>query len=218
MSKQTILIISAGMLMLSACSPQSAVGPSANAAAPGDSYTIAEECKDNPLMVAMPEPATISGMTLSAIECQPFSVKMTWANGDKYTEMSLIDSQGPIGDLPEGLANMARNLPLQATMTAITMTDGVYQAAQTAPAGIQELGGPDYLPAVYSGPNGLKYTFNVMSKSQGGEVGALMGHMSDRYVLNILAPTEGVTGVEKGKALYAPWLAATRLSNLPKAN
>lgn len=218
MSKQYVLMISAGMMVLAACSPQSAVAPDAKAAASADSYTMAEECKDNPLLVAMPEPATISGMKLTSIECQPFSVKMTWVNGDKYTEMTLIDSQGPIGNLPEGLGNMARNLPLQTTMTAISMTDGVYKAAQKAPAGIEELGGPDYLPGVYSASNGLKYTFDVRPKSQGGAVGALMGYMADRYVLNILAPSEGVTGVEKGKALYAPWLAATRLSNLPKAN
>ena len=215
MSKHSILTISAGALLLAACSQQSGGTASANAAAPENSYSIAEECKDNPLLAAMPAPAAISGMKLTTVECQPFSVKMIWEDGDKYTEMNLIDSKGPIGDLPEGLASMARNLPLQTTITAITMTDGTRKAALKAPASLAELGGPDYLSDVYTGPSGLKYTFNVMPKSQGGEVGTLMGSVGERYVLNITGPTQGVIGNEQGKTFYAPWLAATRLNALP---
>ena len=210
-SSPLILSLSVVALVLAACSQADAPtsqSPAALAAA------LPEACKDHPLLPAMPEPTAIAGKALTSVECQPFSVEMIWGEAGASTSIILVDSQGPDGDTPAQLAQMAKALPMQAAKTAVTMAEALRETALAYPASLQELGGEDYLTVVQEEAGGLKYALDVEPLSSGGQVGSVVGIVRDRYALTINIEQE-IKGITAGQAAYAPWLSALRLSQLP---
>lgn len=212
MFKQPIFAASACVLMLAACSPGA---PAAEKSAQtGAAFKMPDNCKDHYLLAALPAPADLGGKALASVECQPFSVQMNWGDEMSPTKIILVDSQGPNGDLPAGIANMGRNLPIQAAKTAITLTKGVQETALAYPASLAELGGENYLSIVKEAAGGLVYALPVEAKDAGGEVGALIGIVKERYSLTISIENANLVGITAGEAAYAPWLSALRLSAL----
>jgi hypothetical protein len=210
--KQTAFVAAAAMLVLAGCS-QGAT-PAENTQSAKSNFKLPDTCKDHYLLAALPAPADLGGKSLTSVECQPFSVEMVWGDEMSPTKIILVDSQGPNGDLPAGLADMGRKLPMDASRTAITMTKGVQEAALAYPASLAELGGEDYLSIVKEAGGGLVYALPVEPKDSGGEVGALIGIVKDRYSLTIGIEDGNIIGIAAGEAAYAPWLSALRLSAL----
>ena len=214
MTKRFILVSAASAFLLVACGSPENTG-SDNATASKASFSLPQECENHPLLPALPELAPIGGKALTSVSCQPFSVEMIWGEAGTSTTVILVDSQGPAGDLPAGLVDMARNLPLQAAKTAISLTKGVQETALAYPTSLAELGGEDFLSAVEEAPGGLLYALDVEPKDAGGLAGAVVGTIKDRYALTINIEQDNVVGITAAKASYAPWLSALRLSQLP---
>jgi len=179
------------------------------------SFSLPKECENHPLLPALPELAPIGGKALTSVSCQPFSVEMIWGEAGTSTSIILVDSQGPAGDLPASLVDMARNLPLQAAKSAVTLTKGVQDTALAYPASLVELGGEDYLSVVEEAPGGLVYALEVQPKDAGGLAGSVVGTIKDRYALTLNIEQDNVVGITAAKAAYTPWLSALRLSQLP---
>lgn len=209
--KKTVFAAAASMLILAGCSQDATSEDKSSSTA--TSFKIPDTCKDHYLLAAMPEAVTIASKPLTSMECQPFSVAMEWGAEGARTQLTLVDSQGPVGDLPAGLAKMAREMPLQTTQTAIIMTEGVRETALSYPASMEELGGPDYLSIVKEG-YGMKYAMEVEPKDAGGQVGAVLGIAKDRYVVTLGIEHDHIKGVAAGEAAYGPWLSALRLGAL----
>lgn len=208
MKSQILLAISAACL-LAACSPANDQGNAAHTAA------LPDECVNHPLLAAMPAQEPLSGKQFTSISCQPYSIEMVW--GDEYTPttISLIDSQGPDGDLPPALAQAARTMPVEAARTALIMSKGVRETALAYPTSLESLGGEDYLSLYKEEANGLKYSLDVEPKDAGGKVGTLLGLYKERYLLTINSGNYDIVGISAGEAAYAPLLASVNLSVLP---
>lgn len=215
MSKLSVLTAIASVMILSACGQSGDAAQADAAASAKTGATVPGECKDHPLLVAMPEPAALGGKPLTSMNCQPFSIEMIWGEAGSSTSIILVDSQGPIGNLPAAMADMGRKLPFQATKSAVLMTEGVRQMAEAYPASMDELGGPDFLPVVKEAAGGLKYALEVEAKDAGGLAGSVVGIAKDRYALTINIEQDTVVGVAAGEAAYAPWLSAMRMTQLP---
>lgn len=198
---------------LTACSQ--AAPPEETATTAISAANLPETCKDHYLLAALPAPAPLGGKPLTQIDCQGFSVTMTWGEPGTSTQINLIDSQGPKGDAPEAASQMMRELPMQAAKTALAMTAAVADTAKTYPASMDELGGPDYLPYVTQTPEGLSYSVEVEPKDSGGKVGSVIGVLKDRYVVTLLIEQDHLEGLAAGEAAYAPYLAALKLGILP---
>lgn len=215
MFKASVSILFTSALALTACSQAQDAPATADTAA--SSASLPEACKGHALLPAMPEPHPISGKAVTAVNCEAYSVEMIWGEAGSSTSIILVDSQGPLGDVPAGikpLAEMGRSLPLQSATTALQLTKGVEDMAKAAPAALAELGGPDFLSTVKE-TNGLRYTIEVDAKDAGGHVGTLIGTSKDRYALTINMEQDHLVGLAAGEAAYGPWLSAMRLNQLP---
>ena len=215
MSRISTSVLVVSTLALMACSPPQ--DASSGSATPQSSLVLSQECENHPLLPAMPSPVDIGGKALTAVECASYSIQMIWGDAGSSTSIGIVDSQGPLGDVPPSLAQMVemgRSLPLQAANTALALTDGVAQAAMSAPAALAELGGPDYLPIVKERGN-LRYTIEVQPKDNGGRVGSLTGTVKDRYAVTMNIESDSIIGLAAGEAAYNPWLSAMKLDQLP---
>lgn len=213
--KQSAYTVMAAALVLCACgqSPQSAT--SETAAQPA--LALPASCEGHPLLPAMPDAVAIGGKPVTAINCEAYSVEMVWGEAGSSTSIILVDSQGPLGDVPAGMAQMAemgRTLPLQAAKTALQMTAGIEEMAKAAPAALAEMGGPDFLSSVKE-DNGLRYAIEVEAKDTGGKVGTLIGTVKDRYALTMNIEQDNLVGLAAGEAAYAPFLNAMSVGKLP---
>lgn len=203
----------AAMFLLAGCSQ--GAPPAKDVQSARSTLDLPANCKDHPLLIAMPEPVPISAKALTSMDCQPFSIEMVWGDAGASTSIILVDSQGPTGDLSVAMADMARKLPFQAAQAAVSMTEGVQEMALAYPASLAELGGPDFLSVVRDGAGGLRYALQVEPKDSGGRVGSLVGTAKERYALTINIEHDNLVGLAAGEAAYAPWLATMRLSQLP---
>lgn len=192
-------------------------GTASSETATQQAAALPASCEDHPLLPAMPEPVPMGGKAVTAINCEAYSVEMIWGEAGESTSIILVDSQGPLGDVPAGMeqmAEMGRSLPLQAATTALQMTEGVAEMAKAAPASLEELGGPDFLSTVKES-NGLRYSIEVEAKDAGGKVGTLIGTIRNRYALTMNIEQDNLVGLAAGEAAYAPLLNAMKISELP---
>ena len=213
--KLTVYTAMAAALALVACgkSPDNASSETASPQA----KALAASCEEHPLLPAMPEVAPIGGKPATAVNCEAYSVEMVWGEAGSSTAIILVDSQGPLGDIPAGMeqmAEMGRTLPLQAATTALQMTAGVEEMAKAAPTAVAELGGPDFLSTVKE-RDGLRYSIEVEPKDAGGRVGTLIGTIKDRYALTMNIEQDHLVGLAAGEAAYGPFLNAMKISKLP---
>ena len=215
MSKLSVLTTIASVMILSACGQSGDAAQADAVTSAKTGATVPVECKDHPLLAAMPEPVAIGGKPLTSMSCQPFSIEMAWGEAGSSTSIILVDSQGPTGNLPAAMADMGRKLPYQASKSAVLMTEGVRQMAEAYPASVADLGGPDFLPVIKEAAGGLKYALEVEAKDAGGLAGSVVGIAKDRYALTMNIEQDTVVGATAGEAAYAPWLSALRLSQLP---
>lgn len=213
--KRSTYTVMATALMLVACGQSPDAANRETAAQPTAALPAA--CEGHPLLPAMPDAVPINGKSITAINCEAYSVEMVWGEAGSSTSIILVDSQGPLGDVPAGMAQMAemgRTLPLQAAKAALQMTEGVEEMAKAAPAALAELGGPDFLATVKES-NGLRYSIEVEAKDAGGRVGTLIGTVKDRYAVTMNIEQGDLVGLAAGEAAYALWLSAMRTSKLP---
>lgn len=199
---------------LSACSQSP---DTANSESASQQAAVPASCEGHPLLPAMPELAPIGSKPVTAVNCEAYSVEMVWGEAGDSTSIILVDSQGPLGDIPAGMeqmAEMGRSLPLQAANAALQMTEGVAEMAKAAPASLAELGGPDFLSTVKE-DNGLRYAIEVEAQDAGGKVGTLIGTVKNRYAVTINIEQDNLVGLAAGEAAYAPFLNAMRIGQLP---
>jgi len=209
------LTLITGLGLMGACS--NGTEAEANPAASSDqAVSLPAECKDHPLLAAMPEAKTIAGKTLSDISCQSFSITMGYGPELDRVSLQLTDTKAPVTELQGSMAQMAaagQKATYDATKMAITLAKSVRQMAIEAPGGIEALGGEDYLSVIMDRADG-EMIIAVEPKDQNAQP-ALMGLLKDRYVLNIQLGATKVDGATAAEAAYQPWLSATRLNALP---
>ncbi|WP_297801982.1 hypothetical protein [uncultured Brevundimonas sp.] len=206
-----------GALSLSACSQPSAGGEDAKPAAGAGSVAIPASCKDHYMLPAMPEPVALAGKPLTEVTCEAFTIEMVWGEAGSSSSIVIVDSQGPLGDIPDSLKGMteaARSLPLESVKTAHIMIEGVEALAKSTPAAMAEQGGPDFIPTIKD-QGGMRYSIGVEPKPSGGQVGSLLGNVRDRYAVTMEIESDSLIGLAAGEAAYAPMLAAMRINKLP---
>lgn len=176
------------------------------------------ECANHPLLPAMPTAQKIAGRALTSIECEAFSITMTYGEAGVSAEILLVDSKapppadaGPLTELLVGTQQMAFN----SVVAAVGMMKGVRQMTLDTPGAVERIGGPDYLPVVMDGPTGEAFVIGVEPKDAGGGVGPLMSVLKGRYALTVLIEQEGVSGAAAALSTHQPYLAATNLKALP---
>ncbi|RIJ66662.1 hypothetical protein D1604_08635 [Brevundimonas sp. LPMIX5] len=166
----------------------------------------------------MPTAQTIAGKPLTEVECQAFSVAMTYGEPGTSAKIVLIDAKAPI---PEdagalgGLLATAQKTAYESVSRGVIMTKGVREAALTSPTAVASVGGENYLSVVMDGPTGEPAVISVEPKDADGRVGALMSVLKGRYALSIGIEQDDLSGADAARAAYQPYFNAMRLSALP---
>lgn len=211
------LALTSLVVLTAACSNEDAAAARTEAAGLGKVATP-PECTNHPLLPAMPTAQTIAGRALTSIECEAFSITMTYGEEGASAEILLVDSKapppkdtGPLTELLVGTQQMAFNN----VVAAMGMTKGVRQMTLETPGAVERIGGPDYLPVVMDGPTGEPFVISVEPKDAGGSGGPLMSVLKGRYALTVLIEQEGVSGAAAALSTHQPYLAATNLKALP---
>ena len=176
---------------------------------------IPDACKSHVLLAAMPLVQEIAGKAPLSMACTNFSIDMVWGENGDSIRIQLVDARGTLGDTPPRLAEMARDMPLRAAQTALSAADEVRKVVLSEPALLDQYGGPDFLPVVDIGPTGLHYTIDIDRQGDGGSARGLIGHVQNRYAVKIDMDETKAIGAAAGRAAYAPWLNALRLTQLP---
>ena len=207
--------------LTAACSDSDAAAkPDAAAPAQTAAQTAAlpPECANHPLLPAMPSAQTIAGKPLTEVECQAFSVAMTYGEPGSSAKITLIDAQAPI---PEdagalaGLLSKAQQTAYESVSRGVIMVKGVREAALTSPTAVASVGGENYLSVVMDGPTGEPAVISVEPKDADGRVGSLMSVLKGRYALSIGIEQDDLSGADAARAAYQPYFSAMRLNALP---
>lgn len=209
------LTLIAGLSLMGACS-NGTEAEASSASKSDQAVSLPAECKDHPLLAAMPEAQSIAGKTLSDISCQPFSITMGYGPELDRVSLQLTDTKAPATEATGGLAKLAaagQKLTYDTTKTAMILTKGVRQMALETPGGVEALGGEDYLSVIMERPDG-EIIIALEAKDQQAQP-KLMGLLKDRYVFTIQLGAQEVEGAAAATAAYQPWLSATRLNALP---
>lgn len=208
----------ASVAALTACSNAEAP-PSAEAGASALSKAaLPSECVDHPLLAAMPTAQTIAGKPLTEVECQAFSVSMTYGEPGTSAEILLIDSKAPVPEESgpmSGLLAAAQATAFKSVVAGVEMTKGVREMALSSPPALASIGGEDYLPVVMDAPSGEPVVVGVEPKDSGGRVGSMMSALKGRYGLTIHIEQDDLSGAAAARTAYEPYLSAMRLNALP---
>ncbi|MFS0711996.1 hypothetical protein [Brevundimonas phoenicis] len=176
------------------------------------------ECENHPLLAAMPTAQTIAGKPLTEIDCQAFSVSMTYGEPGTSTEILLIDSKAPVpeesGPL-SGLIAGAQETAYKSAVAAVEITKGGRELALSSPTALASIGGENYLSVVMDGPTGEVAVIGIESMASGGDVDSLISVLKDRYGLTIHIEQDHLSGAAAARAAYQPYLSAMRLNALP---
>ena len=176
------------------------------------------ECENHPLLAAMPTAQTIAGKPLTEIDCQAFSVSMTYGEPGTSTEILLIDSKAPVpeesGPL-SGLIAGAQETAYKSAVAAVEITKGGRELALSSPTALASIGGENYLSIVMDGPTGEVAVIGIESVDSGGDVDSLISVLKDRYGLTIHIEQDHLSGAAAARAAYQPYLSAMRLNALP---
>ncbi|MFS0739227.1 hypothetical protein ABC365_01230 [Brevundimonas sp. 3P9-tot-E] len=191
--------------------------PQAEAAA-ASKVALPPECENHPLLAAMPTAQTIAGKPLTEIDCQAFSVSMTYGEPGTSTEILLIDSKAPVpeesGPL-SGLIAGAQETAYKSAVAAVEITKGGRELALSSPTALASIGGENYLSIVMDGPTGEVAVIGIESVDSGGDVDSLISVLKDRYGLTIHIEQDHLSGAAAARAAYQPYLSAMRLNALP---
>lgn len=176
------------------------------------------ECENHPLLAAMPTAQTIAGKPLTEIDCQAFSVSMTYGEPGTSTEILLIDSKASVpeesGPL-SGLIAGAQETAYKSAVAAVEITRGERELALSSPTALASIGGENYLSVVMDGPTGEVAVIGIESMDSGGDVDSLISVLKDRYGLTIHIEQDHLSGAAAARAAYQPYLSAMRLNALP---
>ncbi|OMG58330.1 hypothetical protein [Brevundimonas sp. ZS04] len=209
----------ASVVALTACSNAEAPPPAeAGASALLSKAALPSECVDHPLLAAMPTAQTIAGKPLTEVECQAFSVSMTYGEPGTSAEILLIDSKAPVPEESgpmSGLLAAAQETAFKSVVAGVEMTKGVREMALSSPPALASIGGEDYLPVVMDAPSGEPIVIGVEPKDSGGRVGSMMSALKGRYGLTIHIEQDDLSGAAAARAAYQPYLSAMRLNALP---
>ena len=205
-------------VLTAACSNAEAPAKAEAAASAASRVALPPECENHPLLAAMPVAGTIAGKPLTEIECQAFSVSMTYGEPGTSAEILLIDSKAPVpeesGPLSRLLAG-AQETAFKSVVAGVEMTKGVREMALSSPPALASIGGEDYLAVVMDSPTGETVVIGVEPKDSGGRVGSLMSALKDRYGLTIHIEQDELSGGAAARTAYQPYLSAMRLNALP---
>lgn len=188
------------------------------AEAAASKVALPPECENHPLLAAMPTAQTIAGKPLTEIDCQAFSVSMTYGEPGTSTEILLIDSKAPVpeesGPL-SGLIASAQETAYKSAVAAVEITKGGRELALSSPTALASIGGENYLSVVMDGPTGEVAVIGIESMDSGGDVDSLISVLKDRYGLTIHIEQDHLSGAAAARAAYQPYLSAMRLNALP---
>lgn len=204
--------------LTAACSNAEAPAKAEAAASAASKIALPPECENHPLLAAMPTAQIIAGKPLTEVECQAFSVAMTYGEPGASAKITLIDAQAPI---PEdagalaGLLSKAQQTAYESVSRGVIMVKGVREAALTSPTAVASVGGENYLSVVMDGPTGEPAVISVEPKDADGRVGALMSVLKGRYALSIGIEQDDLSGANAARAAYKPYFSAMRLNALP---
>jgi len=205
-------------VLTAACSNAEAPAKTEAAASAASRVALPPECENHPLLAAMPAAGTIAGKPLTEIECQAFSVSMTYGEPGTSAEILLIDSKAPVpeesGPL-SGLLAGAQETAFKSVVAGVEMTKGVREMALSSPPALASIGGEDYLAVVMDSPTGETVVIGVEPKDSGGRVGSLMSALKGRYGLTIHIEQDELSGAAAARTAYQPYLSAMRLNALP---
>jgi len=201
--------------LTAACSnPEAPAGVEAAAAT---KVALPPECENHPLLAAMPTAQTIAGKPLTEIECQAFSVSMTYGEPGTSAEILLIDSKAPVPEESGALSGLlagAQETAFKSVVAGVEMTKGVREMALSSPPALASIGGEDYLAVVMEAPTGEPVVIGVEPKDSGGRVGSLMSALKGRYGLTIHIEQDDLSGAAAARTAYQPYLSAMRLNAL----
>jgi hypothetical protein len=202
--------------LTAACSNPEA--PTKAEAASASKVALPPECENHPLLAAMPTAQTIAGKPLTEIDCQAFSVSMTYGEPGTSTEILLIDSKASVpeesGPL-SGLIAGAQETAYKSAVAAVEITRGERELALSSPTALASIGGENYLSVVMDGPTGEVAVIGIESMDSGGDVDSLISVLKDRYGLTIHIEQDHLSGAAAARAAYQPYLSAMRLNALP---
>ena len=205
-------------VLTAACSNAEAPAKAEAAASAASRVALPPECETHPLLAAMPAAGTIAGKPLTEIECQAFSVSMTYGEPGTSAEILLIDSKAPVpeesGPL-SGLLAGAQETAFKSVVAGVEMTKGVREMALSSPPALASIGGEDYLAVVMDSPTGETVVIGFEPKDSGGRVGSLMSALKGRYGLTIHIEQDELSGAAAARTAYQPYLSAMRLNALP---
>lgn len=216
MTTLKLFTVMASAMVMSACSQAA----DSSAESPADATNaggaeISEDCKNHPLLAAMPQFVEIAGKKPLSMDCNTYSIDMFWGEDGDSTWIQLVDGQASIEDGSLAAAEqMARDMSVQAATTNLTTATEVRKTGLAQPDILAMFGGPDFLPVVETGPAGLEYTISIDRQSDGGAAKDLLGLLNGRYAVKINMDDTKAVGATAGQAAYAPWLSALRLSAL----
>lgn len=218
MSRRIAPLALTSIIALTAACSNEAAPPSEVQTAKALKTALPPECANHPLLAAMPATQTIAGKPLTEIECQAFSVSMTYGEPGTSAQILLIDSQAPVptesGPL-SGLLAGAQETAFKSVVAGVEMTKGVREMALSSPPALASIGGEDYLAVVMDSPTGETVVIGVEPKDSGGRVGSLMSALKGRYGLTIHIEQDELSGAAAARTAYQPYLSAMRLNALP---
>ena len=221
MFRQTAVALSLASVaaLTAACSNSDAAAkPDASTSASAKAVALPPECENHPLLPAMPAAQTLAGKPLTEVDCQAFSVAMTYGEPGTSAKITLIDAQAPI---PEdvgpmaGLLVAAQKTAYESVSRGVIIAKGMREATLSSPAAVASIGGENYLSVVMYGPTGEPAIISVEPKDAEGRVGGLMSALKGRYALTIGIEQDELSGAEAARAAYQPYFDAMRLNALP---
>lgn len=202
--------------LTAACSNPEAPAKAESAAA--SKVALPPECENHPLLAAMPTAQTIAGKPLTEIECQAFSVSMTYGEPGTSAEILLIDSKAPVPEESGALSGLlagAQETAYKSAVAAVEMTKGVREMGLSSPTALASIGGENYLPVVMDGPTGEAVVIGVEPQDSGGRVGSMISVLKGRYGLTVYIEQDDLSGAAAARTAYQPYLSAMRLNALP---
>ena len=202
--------------LTTACS--NAEAPTKAESAAATKAAMPPECENHPLLAAMPTAQAIAGKPLTEIECQAFSVSMTYGEPGTSAEILLIDSKAPVPEESGALSGLlagAQETAFKSVVAGVEMTKGVREMALSSPPALASIGGEDYLAVVMEAPAGEPVVIGVEPKDSGGRVGSLMSALKGRYGLTIYIEQDDLSGAAAARTAYQPYFDAMRLNALP---
>jgi len=206
-----VLTVASIAALTAACSNPEAPAKASKVALP-------PECENHPLLAAMPTAQTIAGKPLTEVECQAFSVSMTYGEPGTSTEILLIDSKAPVPEESGPLAGLlvgAQETAYKSAVAAVEMTKGVREMGLSSPTILASIGGENYLPVVMDGPTGEAVVIGVEPQDSGGRVGSMISVLKGRYGLTVYIEQDDLSGAAAARTAYQPYLSAMRLNALP---